>query len=211
MKHSLPPITLSTPFFYRTPKIDEWFHAAAVWNRDERKTYLYLNGQEIGSDKSNTIPKNFPATTCDIGLKRVSNDTTRGYLKNLMIVGAALTSEEISNMTGKATFLTSPIQVIAQVWEHLGVLKFQEWSRYVYTMKVRFPHKLSCFKKVRFVRNNVSILATYLSPNPTLTLTCYQLTLVGFSCEGQTLVTSAYKTITVVKRFRFSSVTLFWN
>ena len=104
MKHSLPPITLSTPFFYRTPKIDEWFHAAAVWNRDERKTYLYLNGQEIGSDKSNTIPKNFPATTCDIGLKRVSNDTTRGYLKNLMIVGAALTSEEISNMTGKATF-----------------------------------------------------------------------------------------------------------
>ena len=105
MKRSLPPITLPTPFFYRTPKIDEWFHAAAVWNRDERKTYLYLNGQEIGrSDKSNTIPKNFPATTCDIGLKRDSNDTTRGYLKKLMIVGAALTSEEISNMTGKATF-----------------------------------------------------------------------------------------------------------
>ena len=104
MKRSLPPITLSTPFFYRTPKIDEWFHAAAVWNRDERKTYLYLNGQEIGSDKSNTIPKNFPATTCDIGLKRDSNDTTRGYLKNLMIVGAALTSEEINNVTGKETF-----------------------------------------------------------------------------------------------------------
>ena len=59
------------------------------------------------------------------------------------------------------------------------------------------------------MRNNVSILATYLSPNPTLTLTCYQLTLVGFSYEGQTLVTSAYKNITVVKRFRFSSVTLF--
>ena len=91
--------------FYRTPKIDEWFHAAAVWKRDQRKTYLYLNGQEIGrSDKSNTIPKNFPTTTCDIGLKRGSNDTTRGYLKNLMIVGAALTSEEIINMTGRATF-----------------------------------------------------------------------------------------------------------
>ena len=109
----------------------------------------------------------------------------------------------------KQHFLTSPILVITQVWEHLGVLKFQEWSRYVYTIKVRCPHKLSCFKKVRFVRNNVSILATYLSPNPTLTLTCYQLTLVGFSYEGQTLVTSAFKTITVVKRFRFFSLTLF--
>ena len=104
MKRSLPPITLSTPFFYRTPKIDEWFHAAAVWNRDERKTYLYLNGQEIGSDKSNTIPKNFPATTCDIGLKRNGNVTTRGYSKTLMIVGAALTGEEIINMKGRATF-----------------------------------------------------------------------------------------------------------
>ena len=105
LKPSLLFDTLTTPFFYRTPKIDEWFHAAAVWNRDERKTYLYLNGQEIGrSDKSNTIPKNFPATTCDIGLKRGSNDTTRGYLKNLMIVGAALTNEEIINMTGRATF-----------------------------------------------------------------------------------------------------------
>ena len=105
MKRSLPPITLPTPFFYRTLKIDEWFHAAAVWDRDERRIYLYLNGQEVGrSNKVNTIPKNFPATTCDIGLKRGSNDTTRGYLKNLMIVGAALTSEEIINMTGRATF-----------------------------------------------------------------------------------------------------------
>lgn len=86
-------------FHAGTLKIDEWFHAAAVWDRDERRIYLYLNGQEVGrSNKVNTIPKNFPATTCDIGLKRDSNDTTRGYLKNLMIVGAALTGEEIINM-----------------------------------------------------------------------------------------------------------------
>ena len=105
LKRSLPPITLSTPFFYRTPKIDEWFHVAAVWNRDERRIYLYLNGQEVGrSNKVNTIPKNFPATTCDIGLKRNGNVTTRGYSKTLMIVGAALTGEEIINMKGRATF-----------------------------------------------------------------------------------------------------------
>ena len=78
-----------------------------VWDIDERRIYLYLNGQEVGrSNKINTIPKNFPApaTTCDIGLKRNGNVTTRGYSKTLMIVGDALTGEEIINMTGRATF-----------------------------------------------------------------------------------------------------------
>nr|XP_058956115.1 secretory phospholipase A2 receptor-like [Pocillopora verrucosa] len=76
----------------------EWFHAAAVWDRDKHMAYLFLNGQKIASQSvsSDAAPKDYnPFKEFDIGRKRNSGATLKGYLRDLMIIGSALTGEQI--------------------------------------------------------------------------------------------------------------------
>ena len=88
--------------FSRSPPIDEWFHAAAIWDQNENTAHLYLNGQEVGLQRvpSDTYLKESSQPRYDIGLKRDGSDTLKGYLRNLIIIGRALTYEELDNTTG---------------------------------------------------------------------------------------------------------------
>ena len=93
-------------FSYRTPIIEKWFHAAGVWDRKKDMAYLYLDGQQVGSEG---VPDDLYSTDhnysfFDIGLKRDANHTMKGYLRDLMIIKAALTGDEILNITGTSSF-----------------------------------------------------------------------------------------------------------
>lgn len=60
--------------------------------------YLFLNGQKIASQSvsSDAAPKDYdPSKKFDIGRKRNSSATLKGYLRDLMIIGSALTGEQI--------------------------------------------------------------------------------------------------------------------
>nr|XP_058956122.1 collectin-46-like [Pocillopora verrucosa] len=60
--------------------------------------YLFLNGQKIASQSvsSDAAPKDYnPFKEFDIGRKRNSGPTLKGYLRDLMIIGSALTGEQI--------------------------------------------------------------------------------------------------------------------
>lgn len=86
---------------------DKWFHAAAVWDRDAHKAYLFLDGQEVGSQSvlSDAVPKDYdPSNIFDIGRKANTGKTLRGYLRDLMIIGSALTGEQIINKITEPSF-----------------------------------------------------------------------------------------------------------
>ena len=68
--------------------------------------YLYLDGQQVGSKgvPDDLYPTDHNYSFFDIGLKRDANHTMKGYLRDLMIIKAALTGEEILNITGTSSF-----------------------------------------------------------------------------------------------------------
>ena len=88
--------------FFRSPPVDKWFHMAAVWDRNANEAYLFLDGQKVGTEAqaSGSYLRDNSHTVYDIGLKRDSTDTLRGYLRDLIIFGKALTEEELVNITG---------------------------------------------------------------------------------------------------------------
>ncbi|PFX30176.1 Aggrecan core protein [Stylophora pistillata] len=91
----------------RSLPYDKWFHAAAVWDRDAHKAYLFLDGQEVGSQSvlSDAVPKDYdPSNIFDIGRKANTGKTLRGYLRDLMIIGSALTGEQIINKITEPSF-----------------------------------------------------------------------------------------------------------
>ena len=60
--------------------------------------YSFLNGQKIASQSvsSDAAPKDYNSSKeFDIGRKRNSGATLKGYLRDLMIIGSALTGEQI--------------------------------------------------------------------------------------------------------------------
>ncbi|KAJ7351702.1 hypothetical protein OS493_035962 [Desmophyllum pertusum] len=83
------------------PPIDKWFHAAAVWDRNANEARLFLDGQKVGTKpvESDWYLRDNSHSVYDIGLKRVGGVTLRGYLRDLMIIGRALTGEELTNIT----------------------------------------------------------------------------------------------------------------
>ncbi|XP_022806257.1 uncharacterized protein LOC111343357 [Stylophora pistillata] len=83
-----------------SPKIDEWFLAAAVWDETKNKVHLYLDDNNIGNSggPSKYSPTAYNYEFFDIGLKRDSSETMKGYVRNLMIVNSTLSTEEIFNM-----------------------------------------------------------------------------------------------------------------
>lgn len=93
--------------FYRTPPIDKWFHAVAVWDRDANETYLFLDGRKIKTQavSSDTFFQNNNQLFYDIGQKRDAGHTLKGYLRDLIVFRRALTGEEINEIAGELTFL----------------------------------------------------------------------------------------------------------
>ena len=90
-------------YFYRTPSVGKWFHAAAVWNKDSKTVFLFLDGQNVGTEivpSDIKFKDDFPSTF-DIGLKRDAGHSLTGHLRDLMIIRGPLTGEQLSNMEGE--------------------------------------------------------------------------------------------------------------
>ncbi|KAL9950355.1 hypothetical protein ACROYT_G042842 [Oculina patagonica] len=85
-----------------SPPIDKWFHVAAVKDSNVNEAYLFLDGEKVGTQAvpSGSYPdKSYQFSVYDIGLKRDNMNALRGYLRDLMVVGKALTGEELTNIT----------------------------------------------------------------------------------------------------------------
>ena len=91
---------------------------AAAWDQDTNEAYLVLDGQKVGmqAQASGSYLRNNPNTVHDIGLKRDNGKTLRGYLKDLMIIGKALTQEELANVTGILKLLSSIIITLSMLF-----------------------------------------------------------------------------------------------
>ena len=76
---------------------------AAVWDRNANQAYILLDGQKVGTQaqESGSYLRDNSRKVFDIGLKRDAGNTFKGYLRDLMIIGTAVTSEELGNITGK--------------------------------------------------------------------------------------------------------------
>ena len=76
-----------------------------VWKRSTKEVLLFLDGQEVGSQSG--VPTtvqfrdDFPPFY-DIGQKRdITNNSLKGYLRDLMIIEKELTGEELATMAGE--------------------------------------------------------------------------------------------------------------
>ena len=90
----------------RSTPVDKWFHVAAVSDSNANKAHLFLNGEKIGTQAlpSGSYPRTNSHSVYDIGLKRDTGETLRGYLRDLMVVGRALSGEELTKFTGKSKY-----------------------------------------------------------------------------------------------------------
>ena len=90
--------------FLRSLTIDKWSHVAAVWDGNLNKANLFLNSERLGSQNltKGSYPRDNSHSVYDIGLKRDSGTVLRGHLRDLMVVGRAITGEELLNMAGKS-------------------------------------------------------------------------------------------------------------
>ena len=81
---------------------------AAAWNQDTNEAYLVVDGQKVGTQAqaNGSFLRANSNTVYDIGLKRDTEKTLRGYLTDLMIIGKALTQEQLANVTGNLKLLS---------------------------------------------------------------------------------------------------------
>ena len=82
---------------------------AAAWDQHTNEVYLVLDGQKVGTEAqaNGTFIRENSHTVYEIGLKKDNRMRLRGYLKDLMIIGKALTQEELANITGNLKLLSS--------------------------------------------------------------------------------------------------------
>ena len=75
---------------------------AVTLDRSASQAYIFLDGQKVGTEAQPTgsYLRNTSHTVYDIGLKRDSLQTLRGYLRDLMIIGKALSERELADITG---------------------------------------------------------------------------------------------------------------
>ena len=80
----------------------EWVHVAFTWNRAKRIGKTYINGnktREATADSSKSVDLNANGhTVFDIGLKRDSNHTFHGYLRDLMVINQAISDKEVDDI-----------------------------------------------------------------------------------------------------------------
>lgn len=88
----------------RSLTIDKWSHVAAVWDRNLNKAHLFLDSERFGSESltSGSYPRDNSHSVYDIGLKRDTGISLKGHLRDLMVIGRAVTGEELLNMAGKS-------------------------------------------------------------------------------------------------------------
>lgn len=90
---------------FRSAPIDKWFHMAAYWDRNANEAGLFLDGHLVayqGLVNGSYIRGN-DHVVYDIGLKRDDWKTFKGHLRDLMIIGEALTAEDLNSiLTGES-------------------------------------------------------------------------------------------------------------
>ena len=94
----------------RSLTIDKWSHVAAVWDANLNKAHLFLDSERFGSESltSGSYPRDNSHSVYDIGLKRDTGISLKGHLRDLMVIGRAVTREELLNMAGKSSVLHTP-------------------------------------------------------------------------------------------------------
>ena len=94
----------------RSLTIDKWSHVAAVWDANLNKAHLFLDSERFGSESltSGSYPRDNSHSVYDIGLKRDAGISLKGHLRDLMVIGRAVTHEELLNMAGKSSVLRTP-------------------------------------------------------------------------------------------------------
>ena len=94
----------------RSLTIDKWSHVAAVWDANLNKAHLFLDSERFGSESltSGSYPRDNSHSVYHIGLKRDAGISLKGHLRDLMVIGRAVTREELLNMAGKSSVLHTP-------------------------------------------------------------------------------------------------------
>lgn len=89
--------------------MDKWLHLAVAWDFSASQVHVFIDGRKVGTENQTkgTYLKHSSSITYDIGLKRDSGATLKGYVRNLMVFGKALAEEELANITGKCMVLFS--------------------------------------------------------------------------------------------------------
>ena len=81
-----------------------------MWDANLNKAHLFLDSERFGSESltSGSYPRDNSHSVYDIGLKRDAGISTKGHLRDLMVIGRAVTREELLNMAGKSSVLRTP-------------------------------------------------------------------------------------------------------
>lgn len=77
---------------------------AVAWDQTVNEAYILLNGSKIGVEPQTAGRhlRDNSHSSYDIGLKRDGPTYMTGYIRDLMIIGRAVTVEEIANITGNS-------------------------------------------------------------------------------------------------------------
>ena len=101
----LPSVSITDLMPFRSAPIDKWFHMAAYWDRNANEAGFFRDGQLVsyqGLVNGSYLRGNDHAVY-DIGLKRDDGKTFKGHLRDLMIIGEALTAEDLNSiLTGES-------------------------------------------------------------------------------------------------------------
>ena len=81
----------------------DWHQVGFVWNKDEGKRYLYIDGQAIKSDDSNIGDLNVNDASFYIGTDSTMTAFWRGQIDNLIIFENALSPEQVMSLKDGAT------------------------------------------------------------------------------------------------------------
>ena len=81
-----------------------------MWDANLNKAHLFLDSERFGSESltSGSYPRDNSHSVYDIGLKRDTGISLKGHLRDLMVIGRAVTREELLNMAGKSSVLHTP-------------------------------------------------------------------------------------------------------
>ena len=94
-------VFLASHLFSGNLQLNEWQHVAFVWDKEALKGSYYINGVLTGEQTAkpdNGYGYDLVSTNhakYDIGLKRDSRQSFRGYLRDLMIIQRALSASEV--------------------------------------------------------------------------------------------------------------------
>ena len=101
----LPSVSKTDLMPFRTAPIDKWFHMAAYWDRNANEAGFFRDGLLVSYQAlvNGSYLRGNDHAVYDIGLKRDDRKTFKGHLRDLMIIGEALTAEDLNSiLTGES-------------------------------------------------------------------------------------------------------------